>query len=62
MALCGWLVTCLAHQGIDPMVAVERLKRFNKELEIRDRKYNLYQVRSCLLCSPTHVHHPPLPH
>jgi len=32
-------------QGIEPMVAVERLKRFKEEYKIRERKYNLYQVK-----------------
>lgn len=30
--------------GVEPMVAVERLKRFKEEFKIRERKYNLYQV------------------
>jgi hypothetical protein len=31
-------------QGIEPMVAVERLKRFREEYRMRERKYLLYQV------------------
>lgn len=31
-------------QGVEPMIAVERLKRFKEEFKIRERKYNLYHV------------------
>ena len=39
-------------EGIAPMEAVERLKRFNDEYEVRDRKQKLYQMGEGLFRLP----------